>query len=413
MGQINRPLIGSLLVMTIDARKTLLPTKLPGVILLGGSYGSLAAARSFGRQGIPVAFFSTQHTAAQYSRYIQHHVAWQGPDQSNALEFFLEKSLKLGLANWLLLPSSDHEVQFVTQNYDALAAHFALVTMPWAALEQLNDKAQLCSLAERLGIDFPKVYWDGDAHTTSAEDIRYPVVLKPSSTEKINPLTKAKAWRADSIAEFEPKFTAATQYMGEHGFVVQELIPGDGSAQFSYAGLWDHGIELCGLTARRSRQFPAEFGTSPFVETVELPEVRAQARRLLEAVHYHGLVEVEFKLDQRDNSLKLLDVNTRIWAWIGLGEAAGFDFPTLAAQLAKSETPETHTAKYGPSWRHPVPNTLSLLQSLVRSGRLGYAGRRSIFARSVSSIFAADDLKPALAEVPVHLLRKIKRLLPR
>lgn len=385
-----------------------------GAIVLGGSYGSLAVVRSLGRQGLPVAYFSTQRSVAHDSRYVTHAVSWPGPGDAGALDVLIETARARGMLGWTLLPSSDFDVQFVTQNYAALSEHFSLVTMPWASLEQLNDKAHLYNLAERLGMDYPRVYWDGDVHQVGAADIRFPVVIKPASTEKSNPLTKDKAWKAETLAEYEAKFALAQSYMGPKGFVVQELIPGDGSTQFSYAGLWDHGRELCGLTARRSRQFPAEFGTSPFVETVELPRVADEARGLLKSVGYHGLVEVEFKLDQRSDTLKLLDVNTRVWAWIGLGAAAGLDFPILAAALATG-TLETSIgpAVYGASWIHTVPNTLSLLQSLLAQGNFGFAGLRSITKPSVSSVLARDDLKPAFTELLIQLVRKAQGLLKR
>jgi predicted ATP-grasp superfamily ATP-dependent carboligase len=233
------------------------------------------------------------------------------------------------------------------------------------------------------------------------------VVIKPASTEKSNPLTKAKAWKAETEADYAQKYQLATDYMGPGGFVVQELIPGGGESQFSYAGLWDHGTEVCGLTARRSRQFPAEFGTSPFVETTEQPRVLAEAQALLKAVNYHGLVEVEFKLDARDDRLKLLDVNTRIWAWIGLGAAAGLDFPILTAAVATSTMSGHPQPTYGASWLRFVPNALSLLQSLQRTGNLGYAAGRSLSPFAGPAIFAFDDPMPALLELPIQVLRRL------
>jgi len=398
--------------MTPDSPK--IRTALPaGAVVLGGSYGALAVARSVGRQGLGVAYLASTDTVAQYSKYVRHHVPWDGPGAPDALEQLFAIAGELQLDGWVLLPASDHDVQFVAQNYDVLSQRFSLVTMPWSELEQLNDKGQLYQLAEQLGIEFPRVFWDGKALRAAPEHVRLPAVIKPASTEKANPLTKAKAWKAETAGEYRQKFDLATSYMGPAGFVVQELIPGDGTTQYSYAGLWDHGRELCGLTARRARQYPAEFGTSPFVETVEVPRVLQESRRLLEAVRYHGLVEVEFKHDERDDRLKLLDVNTRVWAWIGLGAAAGLDFPMLAVALASGLLPGVAEPIYGASWIHPIPNAASLLTSLVGSGRLGYAGRRSLQRGSVSSIYAADDWWPALAELPVQVTRRLKGLLRR
>lgn len=377
-----------------------------GVIVLGGSYGSLAVARSFGRNGIAVGYFNAQRSVAQYSRHVTHRVPWAGPGDPQALQVLVDSAERLGMNGWLILPSGDAEVQFVAQNFAALAERFVLMSQAWPELEQLNNKAQLYRLAQRLGIGYPRVYADGMGSETPVAAMRFPVVIKPSSTEKTNPLTRAKAWKAENAADYAQKYRLASQYMGSGGFVVQELIPGDGESQLSYAGLWDRGREVCGLTARRARQFPAQFGTSPFVETTEQPRVMAEAQKLLAAVGYHGLVEVEFKHDARDDSLRVLDVNTRIWAWIGLGAASGLDFPMLAAQLAFGIDPGALRAVYGASWVRAIPNLLSLAQSAMRGGGLGYAGVRSLSPRSVPAVFALDDPLPALMELPIQALRR-------
>ena len=52
--------------------------------------------------------------------------------------------------------------------------------------------------------------------------------------------------------------------------MIQELIPGGGEEQFSYAALCLDGRPLAGLVARRTRQYPMDFGrSSTFVETVD------------------------------------------------------------------------------------------------------------------------------------------------
>src|SRR6185295_11596223 len=104
-------------------------------------------------------------------------------------------------------------------------------------------------------------------------------------------------------------------------------IPGSGSAQFSYAAVWDRGAPIVSLVARRVRQFPIEFGfSSTFVETVKNERVVAEAVRFLSSLNYSGIVELEFKYDVRDDCYKLLDFNARCWTWIALGATAGVDF---------------------------------------------------------------------------------------
>ena len=68
------------------------------------------------------------------------------------------------------------------------------------------------------------------------------------------------------------------------------------------------GRTLASVTARRTRQYPVEFGhSSSFVETVDEPAVAEAATRLLAAMRYTGVAEVEFKFDRRDGRYKLIE----------------------------------------------------------------------------------------------------------
>src|SRR5262249_6354933 len=152
----------------------------------------------------------------------------------------------------------------------------------------------------------------------------FPLVLKPTVRTVENAFTLAKAWRADDHATLLARYDAAEALVGADAIVVQELIPGAGEAQYSYAVVCDRGKPVAELVARRRRQYPVEFGyTSTFVETVDCPEVEDAGRRLLASLDYTGIAEVEFKRDDRDGRCKLLDVNARIWTWGQIGAAAG------------------------------------------------------------------------------------------
>src|SRR6185437_15045076 len=65
----------------------------------------------------------------------------------------------------------------------------------------------------------------------------------------------------------------------------QELIPGSGSAQYSYAGLWHNGSPAASLVARRTRQLPVDFGRgSTFVETLDNEDIEDAAVRFLRSI---------------------------------------------------------------------------------------------------------------------------------
>src|SRR5262249_51854285 len=154
--------------------------------------------------------------------------------------------------------------------------------------------------------------------------------LKPAYRNSFNRFTAAKAWRIDDEGQLLAKFDEASSLVDPGSLMIQELIPGNGESQLSYTALCRDGLPIASLTAKRARQIPMDFGrASTFVETVEDPETSAAAARLLKALAYAGIVEVEFKRDPRDGKLKLLDINPRVWGWQSLCGAAGVDYPYL------------------------------------------------------------------------------------
>jgi len=74
---------------------------------------------------------------------------------------------------------------------------------------------------------------------------------------------------------------------------------------FSYAALCKDGLPLASIVARRTRQYPMDFGQfSTYVETVDEPQVIEPSVRLFEKrLRFTGLVEVEFKKDPARRSM--------------------------------------------------------------------------------------------------------------
>lgn len=200
--------------------------------------------------------------------------------------------------------------------------------------------------------------------------------------------------------------------MGSSGVVVQELIRG-GDGQYSYAALWKKGQPLATLFAKRTRQFPIEFGsTSTFVETVDDPGIQAHAECLLGAAGYDGLVEIEFKHDARAQQFKILDVNPRVWTWIALGSSASVDFPFLAWCSALGVPLTPCVAVSGKVWHHAWRDFIAAAHEIL-SGRL--SGRdyvRILSTSCVGAAFARDDILPALIYLPVLIPRLIERYMP-
>ena len=394
-------------------RQTAAASRPVGALVFGGAHGSLAVVRSLGRHGIPVWVLIHGHPIARFSRYASRHISWSGPDRAGAAEELIAIAQRHGLEGWVLFPAGDAEAQLVSQDYEALSSIFRLTSPPWEIARWAYDKHLTYDRAAEIGIDYPWSYYPRDRQDVAQVQCRFPVILKPTIRDRVDAPLLAKAWRADDRATLLARYDQAAGLVGEHAIVLQELIPGDGSTQYSYAAIWDRGAPVASLVARRARQFPIDFGyTSTFVETVEQPEVEDAACRFLKSIGYNGLVEVEFKYDARDARYKILDVNARAWTWIALGEIAGVDFPYLLWRLAMGETLPRMRGRAGVAWMHASRDAVAAVEEMALGILSPVSYVKSLRRPLRFAAFAADDPLPGIVDLPLALSRVLARRLP-
>ncbi|MDQ6436951.1 ATP-grasp domain-containing protein [Mesorhizobium sp. LHD-90] len=389
----------------------MLDGKVTGVVILGGAHGTLALARSLGVLNVPVWLVSTDTPLPGLSRHVRKKFDWPGPDDASAIPFLLDLAATHGLAGALLIPGGDGEVRLVSQSVHALQPAFKVMLPAWDQLKWMCEKPLLYRRATDLSVEIPPTYRFASTDEAYRAPIRFPVVLKPNMGGGPSELARAKVIRADDHAGFDPVFGSAALEIGIDNIVVQELIPGGGTQQFSYAALWHAGRPVAEFTARRARQYPVDFGyTSTFVEVVERPDAAQAARKLLASIDFEGLVEIEFKLDPRDGALRLLDVNPRPWSWFGLASAAGLDLGAMVWEIANGRAPAPPSpARLGTAWMYLVRDMVSAA-ILISRGKLGIgAYLRSFASVRAWATFAAGDPVPGLMDIPVTAWRVLTR----
>jgi len=384
-----------------------------GALILGGAHGGLAITRSLGRHGIPVGYVTDNHLITKFSRYVEFSETWAGPTHADAAETLIEIGRRHDLAGWILLPGGDPEAQLIAHARSQLASFFRITTPDWETARWALDKRQTYERAAALGIAHPPSFYPPNREQVAQLDCRFPLVLKPATRWDNNAFTLAKAWRVDDKSALLFRYDQAVAAGGEGNVLLQELIPGGGAAQFSYAALWDRGQPVASLVARRARQYPIEFGySSTFVETIENADVEHAAVRFLRSLDYSGLVEIEFKFDSRTQRYNILDVNIRGWTWIALGRRAGVDFPYLLWRCAMGETVTPGKGRPGVAWMHFSRDFVAALQE-IWVGRISpadYFG--SLRASTEFAAFALDDPLPGIADLPLLASRLATRRLP-
>jgi D-aspartate ligase len=382
-----------------------------GAVVVGGDFHGLGIMRSLGRHGIPVCVVDDEYSIGRFSRYATHSVrAPNLRDPAQVVEFLLAMGRRMNLQGWVLFPTRDELVEAFSRNKSALAEVFRVPTPEWEVVKWACNKWNTYTLAEKIGIPIPKTWCPRTVADIDAIDTIFPVCIKPAVKVEFFYATKAKAWRAENRDELKLMFEKALPLVGSSEILVQEIIPGDGTTQFSSCVFFKNGKAIATMEAQRWRQHPPEFGrAATFVESLDLPEIVEPTLRLLGEMNYYGLVEVEYKLDHRDGKYKLLDVNTRTWGFHALGSPAGADFSYLQFADQIGEVVEPCHGRAGVGWIRMVTDIPTSISGIMQ-GRLGWnTYLNSLKNFSVESVYGREDILPTLVEIALIPYLAVKR----
>jgi len=374
-----------------------------GALVIGGNLNGLSIARSLGRRGVPVWVVTPPNIKlASYSRYTRRTLPWPNGDGEVQAAYLLELAERYQLNRWVLFPTSDESAALLSKFHALLSRRFRVSTPVWDVLRWAYDKRLTYKLAAEQQVDCPHTIYPASEADLEGASGALPGILKPATHATTNRFTADKAWPVDSREELLVRYRQARELIPPDLILVQERIPGGGESQFSYAALCCDGQPIASLTARRTRQYPIDFGhSSSFVETLDVPEIVAPSRRLLAAIRYTGLAEVEYKFDARNGRYKLLDINPRLWTWATLGARAGIDFPYLLWQMLLGLPVQEKAGRTDVRWVRMITDVPAAIHEMARGRLSPGAYVRSLRSPLEFSVTALDDPLPGLVEVPL------------
>lgn len=382
-----------------------------GGIVIGGDYQGLGIVRSLGRHGVPVCVIDDERSIARYSRYTS--FAERIPsllEAKDTVRSLLDFGRAHGLRGWLLYPTRDEQVAALSQHREELSEFFRVSTPSWNTVKWLWDKRNTYQLAQELGIPLPRTWYPRGVADLAQIEGHFPVAIKPAIKEHFVYATRDKAWRADTPEQLGELYERALQIIPAEEIMIQDLIPGDGTCQYSYCTFFKQGNSIAKLAARRRRQHPLEFGrSSTYVETIDLPLLEDYSQRFLRAIDYYGLVEMEYKRDLRDGQFRLLDVNGRTWGYHTIGRLAGIDFPYLLFADQMNEPVESSTGKAGVRWIRLLTDLPTGILGILKGQIKPYEYLRTLFDYDEEAVFSFEDPFPGMAEIALVPYLYMKR----
>ncbi len=230
-----------------------------------------------------------------------------GLPDTQVVEQLLAAGRDLG-SRAILLAGSDEWAILIADHAEALRPAFVFPETPAAIVRGLTSKADLHVLATSHGVPTPRVLIPRrpDEATAMAAELGYPVMLKPVVSLPGEERVALVSEPANLLDQF--------QAMGGAGRVLlQEYVPGDDSDIWMFNGYFDRRSQcLAGFTARKVRQLPAGMGLCAIGVCEPNDQVERLSRRFLSAIGYQGVVDIDYRWDERDGTFKVLDVNPRL-----------------------------------------------------------------------------------------------------
>ena len=372
-----------------------------GVIITGGDFQALGVLRTLSRKNIPVVMLDSDHCIGRFSRYSQTFLKSPHPSDREAFVDFLSSlAEERGYQGWIIIPNSDDAVYVLSRYKDILRKHYRVPTPCWDIIQYVYVKEKTYRLAAKHGIPVPQTYYPANEEELLKLHLEFPVVIKPSIRDNFYNNVKTKAYRINDRDELIKIYRYVCTIIDPSEVLVQEFLPGGPNHLYSLCPFFKNGKIVTSIMARRARQHPMDFGhATTYAELVDIPQMKEIAEKFLGLIGYYGFAEVEFMQDTRDGTLKLIEVNPRVWGWHTLAIAAGVNMPYLLYQDAIGEEIDIRVPRKQMKWVRLMTDIPTVLKESIR-GRFKIGDYlKSMKGKKEFAVFALDDPLPFIAEM--------------
>ena len=157
-------------------------------------------------------------------------------------------------------------------------------------------------------------------------DLEFPVLIKPVT-----------AWGGEGIQRFD-NLSQLYEFLERcdtekirNRYIVQGFLPGH---VIGLNVLCREGQVLAYTMQRGFIPNPQEYAAAAAIQFIKCEDVLEIGKRLVSALKYNGVANVDMFYDARENQIKILELNARFWGSLRGSYIAGVSFPYLACLAA-------------------------------------------------------------------------------
>ena len=383
-------------------------------VVLGMFETGLAVGRSLGRNGIKVLGLDSSKKVGFYSRYIDAMICPHPLECEQEFIAFLLRVAAREKKRPALFITCDDFLLAVSRNRKDLEQHYLMNLPSPQIIESIADKFRQYTLALNAGIPVPETFFfeNMDQVLEILDRIPLPAFIKGAEVtswrKKMGVASKGfvVTTREELKRTFEMVFRR-----GASG-LVQELIPGPDTNHYkSSCYLSRKGEILLAFGLQKIRQQPVGFGFGCLVQSIDYPQMLTLGKNLFTRIGYRGVGSAEFKLDLRDNKLKLIELNPRYWQQNALAEQCGMNFPLMDyRELTNCEPKAILGYRHGIKWVN-IYSDIESFREYRQRGQLSFSQWLvSLKGETLLSDLAGDDILPGLREIFLeNILRRSGR----
>jgi len=361
---------------------------------------ALYTIRSLGRRGIEITATEEKDKwkipIGFISRYCRKKI--RTPPVRKEKEF-IKFMMNLSESYEAILPCGVNTMLSLSKYLDEFNAQIPIP--PYRTLIKAVDKEITFKIAMENNIPCPKTFFPKNRAELEeiADRISYPAVVKIRKGS-----TARGVFYANSKEELIRRYIEAHNI--QEGPIIQEYIKGRGYGAFA---LYNKSKVRAVFVHKRIREYPITGGPSSYCESVRESKVLKYGLKLLNILNWHGVAMVEFKIDERDGTPKLMEINPRFWGSMPLAIVAGVDFPYLLYKMAvDGDVQPVMDYKIGVRIRFVLTDIMACLNYFIKTNNIKYLKEiiYPFFDKNTHcGIFACDDPVPFIQYSINRLLR--------
>lgn len=336
---------------------------------------------------------------ARFSRYCSSYHCHKSENDDDWIRVI--RSIVRSLRIDVVLPVTEKGVEFVARNRKAVSEFVAIPPIADSDLITISkDKWSFHCFAKENGFPVPASVLIGKAGETSIalldpDSVEYPALLKPTLLDGGFGIVKVK--EPSDLADMwnNERIIKGFQYM------LQSYIPG----VVFCLGLYSQGGQIISYTLWKTLLTSTKrlYFSARAMEYVNNEEVIELTKRLISAMKWDGIANIDFLVGSNDGSVKILDFNPRFGQSLLGSLVAGVNFPLLCCLGAMGMEYPSMQQQDAIRYVHPATQC-----KLIMSRFMGRRSPMKVRWKHGSLQFAVRDPLPELVDTFRRIVKRFQ-----